>query len=73
MNQREANAVARELEEQVFDRDRYAYDIDVESVNSTPDYTTAIREIVVSGIPHYTTDGFESVEEYLLEVSSDNA
>ncbi|MDL0140070.1 hypothetical protein PNP85_11205 [Halobacterium salinarum] len=73
MNQREANAVARELEERVFDGDRYAYDIDVESVNSIPDYTAAIREIVVSGIPIYTTDGFETVEEYLLEVSSDNA
>jgi len=73
VNQREANAVARELEERVFDGDRYAYDIDIESVNSIPDYTAAIREIVVSGIPIYTTDDFETVEEYLLEVSSDNA
>ncbi|WP_081927447.1 nucleotidyltransferase domain-containing protein [Halobellus rufus] len=73
VNQREANTVARELEERVFDGDRYAYDIDVESVNSIPDYTAAIREIVVSGISLYTTDDFETVETYLLEISGDNA
>ena len=73
VNQREANAVARELEERVFDGDKYAYDIDVESINSIPDYTADIRDIVVAGIPLYTTDSFETVETYLLEVNSDNA
>lgn len=73
VNQREANAVARDLEEQEFDGDRYAYDIDVKSVSSIPDYTADIRHIVVSGIPLSTTDDFETVETYLLEVHRENA
>lgn len=67
--QREANAVARELEDQSFGGQRYAYDIDVESVRSIPTYTDAIREIVVSGIPVYTTGDFETVETFLLEAN----
>lgn len=64
--QREANAIARELEEQEFGGDRYAYDIDVEAVHAIPTYTEDIREIVVSGIPVYTTSDFETVENLLL-------
>ncbi|MDL0129315.1 nucleotidyltransferase domain-containing protein [Halobacterium salinarum] len=67
--QRDANAVARELEDQSFAGERYAYDIDVESVRSIPTYTDVIREIVVSGIPVYTTDEFETVETFLLETN----
>ncbi|RQG93812.1 nucleotidyltransferase domain-containing protein [Natrarchaeobius chitinivorans] len=65
-NQREANAVARDLEEEEFDGDRYAYDIDVETVQAIPTYTEDIREIVVSGIPVYRTDDFATVENLLL-------
>ncbi|WP_323173316.1 nucleotidyltransferase domain-containing protein [Natrialba sp. PRR66] len=66
-NQREANAIARDLEETEFDGSRYAFDIDVEAVQAVPTYTEDIREIVVSGIPIYQIDAFETVENLLLE------
>jgi predicted nucleotidyltransferase len=65
--QRQANAIARDLEDMGFDGDRYAYDIDVEAVQAIPAYTNDIREIVVSGIPVYETRDFETVENLLLE------
>ncbi|OYR56545.1 nucleotidyltransferase [Halorubrum halodurans] len=66
-NQREANAVGRDLEDAEFDGNRYAYDIDVEVVHAIPTYTEDVREIVVSGIPIYSTTKFETVEKLLLE------
>lgn len=66
-SQREANVVARDLEDKEFDGDRYAYDIDVEAIQAIPAYTEDIREIVVSGIPVYKTSDFETVENLLLE------
>nr|WP_254534014.1 nucleotidyltransferase domain-containing protein [Natrinema gelatinilyticum] len=71
-SQREANAVARDLEETEFGGDRYAYDIDVEAVQAIPTYTEDIREIVVSGIPIYKTSDFETVENLLLEDGGDD-
>ncbi|MFC7135330.1 MULTISPECIES: nucleotidyltransferase domain-containing protein [Salinibaculum] len=66
-SQREANAIARDLEDAEFDGDRYAYDIDVEAAQAIPTYTDDIREIIVSGIPVYKTSDFETVENLLLE------
>ena len=66
-SQREANVIARTLEETEFSGHRYAYDIDVETVQAIPTYTENIREIVVSGIPVYKTADFETVENLLLE------
>ncbi|WP_324666095.1 nucleotidyltransferase domain-containing protein [Haloarcula sediminis] len=71
-SQREANAVARDLEDMVFNGDRYAYDIDVEAVQAIPAYTDDIREIIVSGIPVYKTSDFETVENLLLEEGADD-
>ena len=71
-SQREANAVARDLEDATFDGNRYAYDIDVEAVQAVPTYTKDIREIVVSGIPLYTTTDFETVANLLMEEGGDN-
>ena len=71
-SQREANTIARDLEEMEFDGDRYAYDIDVEAVQAIPAYTDDIREIIVSGIPVYKTSDFETVENLLLEEGSDD-
>lgn len=71
-SQREANAIARDLEDTEFDGDRYAYDIDVEAVQAIPAYTDDIREIVVSGIPVYKTSDFETVENLLLEEGADD-
>lgn len=66
-NQREANAVGRDLEDAEFDGNRYAYDVDVEAVHAIPTYTEDVREIVVSGIQIYSTNKFETVEKLLLE------
>ena len=66
-SQREANAIARDLEDMEFDGDRYAYDIDVETVQAIPAYTDDIREIIVAGIPVYKTRDFDTVENLLLE------
>ncbi|RLM82171.1 winged helix-turn-helix transcriptional regulator, partial [Halobellus sp. Atlit-38R] len=55
-NQREANAVGHDLEDAEFDGNRYAYDVDVEAVHAIPTYTEDVREIVVSGIPIYSTN-----------------
>lgn len=71
-NQREANAVARDLEDATFNGDRFAYDIDVETVQALPAYTDDIREIVTSGIPVYKTENFEIVENLLLEERDTN-
>lgn len=70
--QRSANSIARTLEDTRFQENRYGFDIDVEAVQSIPTYTSDIREIVVSGIPVYTTEGFETVENLLLEEGQAN-
>jgi len=66
-SQREANTIARNLEDTEFGGNRYAYDIDVEAVQAIPTYIDDIREIIVSGIPVYETSDFETVENLLLE------
>jgi predicted nucleotidyltransferase len=71
-NQRNANTIARELEEETFNGDRYVYDIDVETVQAIPTYTDDVREIVVSGIQLYRTDEFQLVEHLLLDEEDDN-
>jgi predicted nucleotidyltransferase len=71
-NQRTANEIVQDLEDETFDGDRYAFDVDVEAVASIPRYTEDIREIVLSGIPVYETEQFETVEQLLRnEVDSD--
>ncbi|MEZ3165041.1 nucleotidyltransferase domain-containing protein [Halorubrum sp. RMP-47] len=71
--QREANAVGRDLEDAEFDGNRYAYDIDVEAAQAIPTYTDDIREIVVSGVPIYSTTKFETVKKFLLEEGGGDA
>lgn len=70
--QRTANTVARALEDKRFHENRYGFDIDVESAQSIPVYTSDIREIVLSGIPVYRTGDFETVEKLLLEEGQAN-
>lgn len=70
--QRTANTVARALEDKRFHENRYGFDIDVESVQSIPVYTSDVREIVLSGIPVYRTGDFETVEKLLLEEGDAN-
>ncbi|WP_211334089.1 hypothetical protein [Halopiger aswanensis] len=57
------------MKETEFDGNRYAFDIDVETVQAVPAYTEGIREIVVSGIPIYQTGDFKTVENLLLQGS----
>ena len=71
-SKREANTIARDLEEEEFGGDRYAYHIDVETVKAIPTYTEDIRDIVVSGIPVYKTADFDTVEALLLEEGATN-
>lgn len=63
--QRAANQIARELEEVIFDGQRYDYQIDVEGVQSIPRYTENIREIVGPGITVYETKTFQKVKALL--------
>jgi predicted nucleotidyltransferase len=70
--QRQVNELRQELEERTFDGDRYAYDIDVESVSSIPRYSEDVREIVLSGIPVLETETFETVEQLLRNEVDDD-
>jgi predicted nucleotidyltransferase len=65
--QRKANDIVRDMEEEKFDGDRYGFDIDVESVSSVPKYTDEIRQIVLSGIPIHNTEDFETVRNLLTD------
>lgn len=63
--QREANHIARDLEETQFHGQRYDYQIDVEGVQSIPRYTEDIRDIIGTGIPIYETETFRKVKQIL--------
>lgn len=70
-NQRRANRVKNDLEEQTFDGNRYGYDVDVEVLSSVPRYSSEIRTIVLEGIPIYDTSKFESVRKMLVHGEGD--
>lgn len=63
--QRNTNTIARELENETWDNQRYEFQIDVETVNSIPRYTEDIQKIVGSGITLYEADTFEQVKTIL--------
>lgn len=63
--QREANRIARDLEETAFDGQRYDYQVDVEGVRSIPRYTEDVREIIGSGIPLHESETFRKVTALL--------
>lgn len=70
--QREANPVARELEETGFGGERYDFHVDVESVESLPRYTEDIRDIIMSGITVYQSETFQKVRNLLAHAEVDN-
>jgi hypothetical protein len=60
-NQRTANTIRQDLEDQEFDTGRYAYEIDVEVLPAVPNYTEELQEILSGGIVIHDTEKFETV------------
>ncbi|PSP37924.1 nucleotidyltransferase [Halobacteriales archaeon QH_7_65_31] len=60
-NQRTANRVRQDLEDQEFDTGRYAYEIDVESLPAVPNYTDELRDVLGDGLVVYDSGKFETV------------
>ena len=65
-NQRTANTIRQDLEEQVFDTGRYAYEIDVEALPAVPSYTEELQEILSDGIVIHDTEKFETIREMVF-------
>ncbi|WP_049907437.1 nucleotidyltransferase domain-containing protein [Haloferax elongans] len=65
-NQRTANRVRQDLEEQEFETGRYAYDIDVESLPAIPNYTEELREVLRGGLVVYDSEKFETVRKMVF-------
>ena len=70
-NQREANRVRQDLEDEEFPAGRYAYEIDVEGLGAIPNYLDEIREILAGGIALYDTEEFRTVRGMALHGESD--
>jgi predicted nucleotidyltransferase len=65
-NQRAANRVGQDLENQEFDTGRYAYDIDVESLPAIPNYTDDLRAVLGDGLVIYDSEKFDTVREMVF-------
>ena len=65
-NQRRANRVRQNLEEEVFNGDRYAFDIDVEGMQAVPNYADDIQRILRDGIAVYQTEEFDTIREMVM-------
>ncbi|SEM00377.1 hypothetical protein SAMN04488691_11436 [Haloferax larsenii] len=65
-NQRTANRVRQDLEEQKFETGRYEYDIDVESLPAIPTYTEELREVLRGGLVVSDSEKFETVRKMVF-------
>jgi len=65
-NQRTANRVRQDLEDQEFDTGRYAYEIDVESLPAVPNYTDELRDVLGDGLVVYDSEKFKTVREMVF-------
>lgn len=65
-NQRQANQVRKSLEEDTFDGNRYAFEIDVEGLQAVPNYVGDLREIFRNGIAVHRTDEFDTICNMVL-------
>jgi len=54
------------LEEDTFDGNRYAYEIDVEGLQAIPNYAGELRQIIRDGIAVHRTDEFDTVCNMIL-------
>ncbi len=70
-NQRRANHVRQSLEDDAFDGDRYAFEIDVEGLQAIPNYADELREILRDGIAVHRTDEFDTVRRMILHGDAD--
>lgn len=62
-NQRKANEIAKDLGTEVFDGDRYEFQILVESSRSALNYKDRLQEVLSSGITLYSTDTLQTFKE----------
>jgi predicted nucleotidyltransferase len=65
-NQRTANTIRQDLEDQEFDTGRYAYEIDVEALPAVPNYFEELQEILSDGIVVHDTEKFDTVREMVF-------
>lgn len=65
-NQRKANQVRQSLEEDTFDSNRYAFEIDVEGVQAVPNYMEDLQEILRDSIAVHQTEEFKTVCNMVL-------
>jgi predicted nucleotidyltransferase len=65
-NQRAANRVRQDLEDQEFDTGRYAYEIDVEALPAVPNYVDELREILSDGLVVHETEKFDTVQSMVF-------
>ena len=65
-NQRRANRIRQSLEENAFDGNCYAFEIDIEGLQSIPNYVDELREILCDGIAVHRTDEFVTVRKMVL-------
>ena len=65
-NQRKANQLRQSLEEERFDSNRYAFEIDVEGVQAVPNYMEDLQEILRNSIAVHQTAEFETVCNMIL-------
>ncbi|TYL36083.1 nucleotidyltransferase [Natronococcus pandeyae] len=70
-NQRRANRVRQSLEEDAFDGERYAFEIDVEGLQAIPNYADELREILRDGIAIHRTNEFDTVRKMVLHGDAD--
>lgn len=70
-NQRRANHVRQSLEEETFDGDRYAFEIDVEGLQAVPNYADEIGEVLRDGIAVHRTEEFDTVRGMVLHGDTD--
>lgn len=64
--QRTANRIRQDLEDRVFDTDRYAYEIDVEALPAVPSYADELRDVLSDGIVVHSTEKFETVRNMIF-------
>ncbi len=65
-NQRTANRIRQDLEDQEFDTGRYAYEIDVESLPAVPNYIDELRDVLGDGLVVYDSEKFETVRQMVF-------
>ena len=65
-NQRTANRVRQDLEDQEFETGRYAYEIDIESLPAVPNYTDELHDVLGDGLVVYDSEKFETVRQMVF-------